>query len=188
MAEKSKVDKHKHRNTVIRTFKEKTPEGSEKKTRKSVRSPVYAEAEKVQRDFVEEMEYVIVDKQIGRPRKEIDWSAFRAMCAVHATHREICCYLGVDDQTLKAHVETEYGRSFREVYEELSTVCKISLRRSQLILAEKNVPMAIFLGKQLLGQSDNPERLDTTAKSQFQKLDGQMIEIYESSKPKSDES
>lgn len=34
---------------------------------------------------------------------------------------------------------------------------KISLRRHQMRLAEKNATMAIWLGKQYLGQTDRPE-------------------------------
>ena len=33
---------------------------------------------------------------------------------------------------------------------------KIRLRRNQLKLSEKSAAMSIFLGKQYLGQSDNP--------------------------------
>lgn len=34
---------------------------------------------------------------------------------------------------------------------------RIQLRRNQLALSEKNAAMAIWLGKQYLGQSDNPQ-------------------------------
>lgn len=39
---------------------------------------------------------------------------------------------------------------------------KMSLRRYQFELAKKNASMAIWLGKQYLGQSDNPQgNIDT---------------------------
>lgn len=48
--------------------------------------------------------------------------------------------------------------NFSEVFKQKRGVGKISLRRSQWRLAEKNANMAIFLGKQYLGQKDEPEQ------------------------------
>lgn len=45
---------------------------------------------------------------------------------------------------------------FSEIFAIKRSDGKISLRRSQFALAKKNAAMAIFLGKQYLGQSDNP--------------------------------
>ena len=47
--------------------------------------------------------------------------------------------------------------NFAEVYKIYSVSGKISLRRWQFKMAEKNVTMAIFLGKQYLGQTDKTE-------------------------------
>ena len=47
--------------------------------------------------------------------------------------------------------------NFSEVFKEKRGVGKISLRRAQFRLAEKNANMAIWLGKQYLGQSDRGE-------------------------------
>ena len=41
-----------------------------------------------------------------------------------------------------------------ETYEQKSASGKVTLRRYQLRLAEKNAAMAIWLGKQWLGQTD----------------------------------
>lgn len=43
---------------------------------------------------------------------------------------------------------------FSDVYKRLSVKGKISLRRYQFQQAEKNVTMAIWLGKQYLGQTE----------------------------------
>ena len=48
--------------------------------------------------------------------------------------------------------------NFSEVFKQKRGVGKISLRRHQWRLAEKNANMAIWLGKQYLGQSDTPEQ------------------------------
>ena len=47
--------------------------------------------------------------------------------------------------------------SFADAYERYSAGGKISLRRYQWKMAEHNCSMAIFLGKQYLGQSDQQE-------------------------------
>lgn len=47
---------------------------------------------------------------------------------------------------------------FLEVYKRFAAKGKASLRRTQFKLAEKNPSMAIFLGKNLLGQTDRVEQ------------------------------
>lgn len=53
---------------------------------------------------------------------------------------------------------------------------KISLRKNQLKLSEKSAAMAIFLGKQYLGQRDNYDTDNTEALEKLdevlQKIDG----------------
>lgn len=60
------------------------------------------------------------------------------------------------DKTLTRWCRDTYGMSFSEIYAIKRGSGKISLRRAQFELAKKNAAMAIFLGKQYLGQSDNP--------------------------------
>lgn len=73
------------------------------------------------------------------------------------TKTEICAWFGVTDKTVDAWAKRTYDKTFSEVYNEKREGGKITLRRYQMQLAEKNASMAIFLGKQYLGQSDNPE-------------------------------
>lgn len=47
--------------------------------------------------------------------------------------------------------------NFSEVFKEKRGLGKISLRRNQWRLAEKSATMAIWLGKQYLGQKDQVE-------------------------------
>ena len=47
--------------------------------------------------------------------------------------------------------------SFSEVFRQKRGLGKVSLRRAQFHLAEKSATMAIFLGKQYLGQTDVQE-------------------------------
>ena len=90
----------------------------------------------------------------GRPKKEIDQRQFEAMCGIQATEEEICLVLGVSDKTLNRWCKDTYKLSFSEVFRQKRALGKISLRRYQWQLAKKNANMAIFLGKQFLGQKN----------------------------------
>lgn len=105
----------------------------------------------------------------GRPRKEIKKDSFEKLCGLQCTETEICGFFGVTDKTLSRWCRENYdGRNFSETYKELSQDGKISLRRAQFRLAEKSSAMAIWLGKQYLGQHDvqeftiSPEATDET--------------------------
>ena len=93
----------------------------------------------------------------GRPRKEIDRRVFESFCAIQCTQREICDYFEVTDKTLNAWCKRTYGMGFSDIFKIKKGKGKISLRRMQFRLAEKSPAMAIFLGKNILGQSDYPD-------------------------------
>lgn len=63
--------------------------------------------------------------------------------------------LDVSEKTLDAWCRRTYGDTFSPVYAVKRQAGKMSLRRMQWRLAERNASMAIFLGKQFLGQTDN---------------------------------
>lgn len=92
----------------------------------------------------------------GRPRKEIDQRQFENLCALQCTEVEIEDWFDVTDKTLNSWCKRTYGKNFSEVFRQKRGRGKISLRRTQWQLAEKNANMAIWLGKQYLNQSDNP--------------------------------
>lgn len=104
----------------------------------------------------------------GRPRKEIKKDSFEKLCGLQCTEAEICGFFGVTDKTLSRWCRENYGGNFSETFKELSQDGKISLRRAQFRLAEKSSAMAIWLGKQYLGQHDvqeftiSPEATDDT--------------------------
>lgn len=82
----------------------------------------------------------------------------RALCQIQCTRREIQLVLGIPEyRTLDRKCREEWGKSFAEVSAEFKEGGKASLRRIQFALAEKSAAMAIFLGKNYLGQSDQPE-------------------------------
>lgn len=81
---------------------------------------------------------------------------FEKLCALMCTEQEICGFFGITDKTLARWCKETYGLRFSEAFKVYSMDGKISLRRMQFRLAEKSAGMAIFLGKQYLGQSDFP--------------------------------
>lgn len=91
----------------------------------------------------------------GRPRKEIKKDSFEKLCVLQCTEAEICSFFDTTDKTLSRWCVDTYGEKFSEAYKKLSKGGLISLRRTQFRLAEKSPAMAIFLGKQYLGQRDN---------------------------------
>lgn len=91
----------------------------------------------------------------GRPRKKIDKKEFEKLCALQCTLNEFCGWFDCSEDTIERFCKSEYGKNFAEVFKLKREKGRISLRRSQWQLAEKNTAMAIFLGKQYLGQRDS---------------------------------
>ena len=91
--------------------------------------------------------------KMGRPRKEIDHEQFRKLC----TLSEIASWFDCSEDTIERWCKRETGKTFADIHRNYSVDGKISLRRIQFKLAEKNVTMAIWLGKQYLGQKDTHE-------------------------------
>lgn len=89
-----------------------------------------------------------------RPRKEIDKEQFEKLCGLQCTRDEICGWFDITDKTLDSWCKREYGEGFSATYEKKREAGKISLRRAQFRLAERSASMAIFLGKNYLGQTD----------------------------------
>ncbi len=91
---------------------------------------------------------------MARPRKEIDQKQFENLCGLQCTKEEICGWFDVSDKTLDAWCKRTYRLSFSEVFSQKRGKGKISLRRAQFQLAESSASMAIWLGKQYLGQRE----------------------------------
>ena len=104
---------------------------------------------------------------MARPRKEIDQKQFENLCGLQCTLEEICGWFDVCSDTLETWCKRTYKRSFSEVFAQKRGLGKISLRRQQWRLAEKNANMAIWLGKQYLGQKDVPANLEQETLSLF---------------------
>lgn len=93
----------------------------------------------------------------GRPRIEIDKEQFEKLCFLQCTLIEIAGYFNCSEDTIEKWCKREYKKNFTDVFKQKRGVGKISLRRSQFRMAETNPTMAIWLGKQYLGQTEKQE-------------------------------
>ena len=94
---------------------------------------------------------------MARPRKIINQKQFESLCAIQCTEEEICNVLDVSEKTLISWCNEVYGESFSKVFRQKRDLGKTSLRRNQWKLAENgNSTMQIWLGKQILKQSESP--------------------------------
>jgi hypothetical protein len=95
------------------------------------------------------------ESKVGRPEIKIDKQQFEKLCNMQCTLEEIAGFFNCCDDTINNWCKKEYDDNFSGVYKKKSMNGKISLRRTQFKIAEKgNASMAIFLGKQYLGQKD----------------------------------
>ena len=95
--------------------------------------------------------------KVGRKQIPIDKTQFEKLCSMQCTLEEIASFFDCCDDTINNWCKKTYNDNFSGIYKKKSASGKIALRRMQWKLAEKNTSMAIFLGKQYLGQRDNIE-------------------------------
>lgn len=122
--------------------------------------------------------------KVGRPKKEYDAKTFCDLVGLGCTQEEICWFFR-DEKGKPANVDTlsrwckrTFGLNFQEYFAQNGNMAlKIKLRKNQLKLSEKSAAMAIFLGKNYLGQSDKVEYESTEA---IDRLDAILSNIRES--------
>ena len=111
----------------------------------------------------------------GRPPKSFDQKTFEDLVGLGCSQEEICWWFR-DAKGKAANIDTlsrwcvrTYGQNFQEYFKENGYMAfKIKLRRNQFKLSEKSAAMAIWLGKQYLGQR---ETIEVEDKESLQKLD-----------------
>lgn len=116
----------------------------------------------------------------GRPKAEFNKKQFADLVSLGCDQEEICWFFRNEDgkpanrDTLSRWCERTYGMNFQEYSKKNKLMrFKIELRRNQLELSKKSAAMAIFLGKNYLGQRDSVdldnsetlERLDEVLKA-----------------------
>jgi hypothetical protein len=86
-------------------------------------------------------------------KAQIDPNELERLAALHCTDEEIAAWFGISTRTVERHRKNP---TFAETIARGRAKGKISLRRTQMRLAEQGNPaLAIWLGKQLLGQVDH---------------------------------
>lgn len=85
----------------------------------------------------------------------IDLVALEKLCMLHCTNQEIASYFGV---TMERIEQERQSPAFAAVMERGQAKGKIAIRRGQMRLLEKGSnPMAVLLGRQVLGQREEAE-------------------------------
>ena len=95
--------------------------------------------------------------RMGRPKAVIDKPQFEKLCMLQCTLEEIAGFFNCCEDTVETWCKKEYKKTFSEVFHIKRQAGKVSLRRHQMKMAETNPTMAIWLGKQMLGQRDNKD-------------------------------
>lgn len=93
--------------------------------------------------------------KMGRPKKNIDNEQFMKLCAMFCTEEEIAGFFSCSVDTIERYCKRTFHKTFAEAFKIYSAPGKISLRRNQFKLSEKSAAMAIFLGKNMLGQKES---------------------------------
>lgn len=92
-------------------------------------------------------------KKVGRPKIEIDEELLYKLATIHCTMKEMVDIMGVSKDTLK--------NNFSHIIDKGQSEGKMRLRRKQVEVAMSgNHTMLIWLGKQMLGQSESPIQQD----------------------------
>ncbi|MBK8200270.1 MAG: hypothetical protein IPK75_18135 [Acidobacteria bacterium] len=90
--------------------------------------------------------------KIGRPKLRISVDEIEKLGALNATQEEIAGWFGCSLATIEKRLQQP---RYREAYERGRARGRLSVRREQIELMKKgSATMAIWLGKQLLGQRD----------------------------------
>lgn len=124
-------------------------------------------------------------KQMGRTERKLtykEWERAQNMASIMCTGEEIAHVLRISYDTLVKEVKSIGYKSFPDWFKEHSSKGKMSLRRKQFEMAERNAAMAIWLGKQYLGQSDKLEQQTQAQIVQVKYSDDQVEKAIEAAK------
>ena len=99
----------------------------------------------------------------GRPTKSYDKKSFVDLIGIGCGADEICWFFR-DESGKPANIDTlsrwcvrEFGCTFQEYRRQNGAMfLRIQLRQNQIKLSKTSAAMAIFLGKNYLGQADEP--------------------------------
>ena len=118
-------------------------------------------------------------KKMGRPLIQIDEKQFKQFCSYMCTEEEIAGLFSCSVDTIERWCKRTFGTTFAEIYKVYSAEGKMSLRRKQFALAETSSAMAIWLGKNYLGQTDHIDaRVEFESDGFIEALKGQAEDTF----------
>jgi len=95
---------------------------------------------------------------MSRPEKHLDWSVVDKLLQAHTPGTEIAASFDMHPNTFYRRVEKEFNCGFDEYCAQKRSKGKNNLRLAQLKNAlEGNTSMQVWLGKNWLGQKDEPK-------------------------------
>ena len=96
-------------------------------------------------------------KHGAKQNVQIDWMIVKKLAAMQSTGEEIAHFLEISLDYLEKACKKTYNQTLGAKLKHWQVGGHCSLRRKQWLLADKNASMAIFLGKNILGQKDSAQ-------------------------------
>jgi len=96
--------------------------------------------------------------KVGRPQKEMDWKLIDSILQFGARLVDCSEICEMSDDSIQRRIKEEFGLTFSEYREKKMSRIRMKLLQKQYDVAMAGNPaMLIWLGKNLLGQSDKTE-------------------------------
>lgn len=94
--------------------------------------------------------------KVGRKRINIDANALDTLLNYGATATDCSEILKCSVDTIERFIKRKYGLKFAEYADKKKSAVRMKLREKQVAMAlQGNVTMLVWLGKQMLGQTDH---------------------------------
>jgi len=98
-------------------------------------------------------------KEVGRPKKEVDFDVLNALVQFKVTKKYVSDYLGVSEDTLERRIKESHGMTFSEYSSLKQERTGIKLQQKVIEMALKGDRVClIFALKNMAGWSDKMEQ------------------------------
>lgn len=105
-------------------------------------------------------------KKMGRPNEldeKIDSGELEKLLRLYPTLDDVCDWFDVSERGLQRYIKRHYNSTFDDIRNKMWVKTKTAIKRVQIDKALKgDNTMLIWVGKNMLGQSDNVEVKDAT--------------------------
>lgn len=97
-------------------------------------------------------------KRVGRPPVNLDWKLLNSILQYGATILDCSDICEISEDVIQKRIKKEYKMTFTEYRKKKMSKTRLKLRQKQTEMAlAGNVALLIWLGKNMLGQSDKVE-------------------------------